>query len=418
MDLKVYINDVGKRAKQASVRMAAIDSATKGRALLAMADAVRANADAVKRENAKDLEAGRNNGLSDALIDRLTVDDSGIEKIAKAISEIAAQTDPVGEITDMVRRPSGIEVGRMRVPIGVVGIIYESRPNVTADAAALCLKAGNACILRGGREAFHSNMILAKVLRDAGTQSGLPENAIQLIEVTDRETVTLLAQAVGLVDVIIPRGGEGLIRAVVDAAKIPVIKHFDGICHTYVDAEADTDMAISICFNAKVQRPGVCNAMETLLVHRDAAQRVLPPLFAKYRKAGVELRGDQTTRAIDSDVLPATDADWKTEYLDLILSVKVVESIDDAMDHIRTYGSAHTDAIVTNNVFTARRFVREVDSSSVMVNASTRFSDGGEYGLGAEIGISTDKLHARGPMGAAELTTYKWVVYGEGTIRT
>jgi len=352
------------------------------------------------------------------LIDRLTVDDSGIEKIAKAISEIAAQTDPVGEITDMVRRPSGIEVGRMRVPIGVVGIIYESRPNVTADAAALCLKAGNACILRGGREAFHSNMILAKVLRDAGTQSGLPENAIQLIEVTDRETVTLLAQAVGLVDVIIPRGGEGLIRAVVDAAKIPVIKHFDGICHTYVDAEADTDMAISICFNAKVQRPGVCNAMETLLVHRDAAQRVLPPLFAKYRKAGVELRGDQTTRAIDSDVLPATDADWKTEYLDLILSVKVVESIDDAMDHIRTYGSAHTDAIVTNNVFTARRFVREVDSSSVMVNASTRFSDGGEYGLGAEIGISTDKLHARGPMGAAELTTYKWVVYGEGTIRT
>ena len=418
MDLKVYINDVGKRAKQASVRMAAIDSATKGRALLAMVDAVRANADAVKRENAKDLEAGRNNGLSDALIDRLTVDDSGIEKIAKAISEIAAQTDPVGEITDMVRRPSGIEVGRMRVPIGVVGIIYESRPNVTADAAALCLKAGNACILRGGREAFHSNMILAKVLRDAGTQSGLPENAIQLIEVTDRETVTLLAQAVGLVDVIIPRGGEGLIRAVVDAAKIPVIKHFDGICHTYVDAEADTDMAISICFNAKVQRPGVCNAMETLLVHRDAAQRVLPPLFAKYRKAGVELRGDQTTRAIDSDVLPATDADWKTEYLDLILSVKVVESIDDAMDHIRTYGSAHTDAIVTNNVFTARRFVREVDSSSVMVNASTRFSDGGEYGLGAEIGISTDKLHARGPMGAAELTTYKWVVYGEGTIRT
>lgn len=417
MDLKAYITDVGKRAKQASAGMSAIDSATKEQALFAMADAIRANADAIKRENAKDLEAGRKNGLSDAMIDRLTVDDAGVADIAKAVAEIAAQTDPVGEITAMVQRPSGIEVGRMRVPIGVVGIIYESRPNVTADAAALCLKAGNACILRGGREAFHSNMILAKVLRDAGTKAGLPENAIQLIEVTDRETVTLLAQAVGLVDVIIPRGGEGLIRAVVDVAKIPVIKHFDGICHTYVDAEADTDMAVSICYNAKVQRPGVCNAMETLLIHRDAATRVLPPLFARYREAGVELRGDEATRTIDSSVLPVSDEDWKTEYLDLILSVKVVESIDEAMEHIRTYGSAHTDAIVTNNVFTARRFVREVDSSSVMVNASTRFSDGGEYGLGAEIGISTDKLHARGPMGAAELTTYKWIVYGEGTIR-
>ncbi|HDS74616.1 MAG TPA: glutamate-5-semialdehyde dehydrogenase, partial [Firmicutes bacterium] len=317
----------------------------------------------------------------------------------------------------MVRRPSGIEVGRMRVPIGVVGIIYESRPNVTADAAALCVKAGNACILRGGREAIHSNVIIARVLREAGTKAGLPDDVIQLIDVTDRETVTLLAQAVDLVDVIIPRGGKGLIRAVVDAAKIPVIKHFDGICHTYVDAEADTNMAVSICYNAKVQRPGVCNAMETLLVHRNAAERVLPPLVAKYREAGVELRGDEAVRAIDSKVLPATEEDWKTEYLDLILSIRIVDNIDDAIRHIRTYGSAHTDAIVTNNVFTARKFVREVDSSSVMVNASTRFSDGGEYGLGAEIGISTDKLHARGPMGANELTTYKWVVYGEGTIR-
>lgn len=417
MDLKRYIEDIGNNARTAANRMASLDSGIKERALLAMAEAVSENAARIKRENEKDLAAAREAGLSSAMIDRLTLDDTGIEKVAYAVREIAVQPDPVGEVTEQTRRPSGIEVGRMRVPIGVIGIIYESRPNVTADAGALCLKAGNACILRGGKEAFHSNKVLADVLSEAGIKAGLPEHAIQLIEVTDRESVALLAQAEGLVDVIIPRGGEGLIRAVVDAARIPVIKHYDGICHTYVDADANADMAVRICFNAKVQRPGVCNAMETLLVHSAIADEVLPPLFAQYRKAQVELRGDEATRAIDPAVYAATEEDWGTEYLDLVLSVRIVDSFDQAVGHIRNYGSAHTDAIVTDNIHTARRFVREVDSSSVMVNASTRFSDGGEYGLGAEIGISTDKLHARGPMGATELTTYKWVVYGEGTIR-
>jgi glutamate-5-semialdehyde dehydrogenase len=417
MDLKSYIQDVGKRARLASTQMVALDSATKASALLSMADAVVANAEAIKRENAKDLEAGRADGLSSAMLDRLALDDERIEKIRQAVREIAAQTDPVGEVSDMNRRPSGIEVGKMRVPIGVIGIIYESRPNVTADAGALCLKAGNACILRGGKEAYHSNMILGKVLSEAGTAAGLPEHAIQVIKVTDRETVTLLAQSNDYVDVIIPRGGEGLIRAVVDAATIPVIKHYNGICHTYVDEAANIDMAVDISYNAKVQRPGVCNAMETLLIHESVAAELIPPLFKKYREAGVELRCDDAARAIDADVIPVTEEDWGTEYIDLILSVRIVKDLSQAMDHIREYGSAHTDAIVTDNIHAARRFVREVDSSSVMVNASTRFSDGGEYGLGAEIGISTDKLHARGPMGATELTTYKWVVYGDGTIR-
>jgi glutamate-5-semialdehyde dehydrogenase len=417
MDLKSYIQDVGKRARLASTQMVTLDSATKETALLNMADAVVANAEAIKLENAKDLKAGRAAGLSSAMLDRLALDDERIEKIRQAVREIAAQVDPVGEVSDMNRRPSGIEVGKMRVPIGVVGIIYESRPNVTADAGALCLKAGNACILRGGKEAYHSNMILGKVLSEAGTAAGLPEYAMQVIEVTDRETVTLLAQSNDYVDVIIPRGGEGLIRAVVDAATIPVIKHYNGICHTYVDEAANIDMAVDISYNAKVQRPGVCNAMETLLIHESVAAELIPPLFMKYREAGVELRCDDAVRAIDADVNPVTEEDWGTEYIDLILSVRIVKDLNQAMDHIREYGSAHTDAIVTDNIHAARRFVREVDSSSVMVNASTRFSDGGEYGLGAEIGISTDKLHARGPMGATELTTYKWVVYGDGTIR-
>ncbi len=417
MDLAHYVTSVGKRARDAAARMAAVESATKDDALLAMAQAIKDESALIKTENEKDLAAGRDAGLSRALIDRLTLTDTRIDGMVTALTEIAAQPDPVGEITRMVRRPSGIQVGRMRVPIGVVGIIYESRPNVTADAAALCLKSGNACILRGGKEAFHSNMVLAKVLADAGTRAGLPENAVQLIEVTDRETVGLLAQAEGLVDVIIPRGGEGLIRAVVEAARIPVIKHYDGICHVYVDAEADMGMAHEICFNAKVQRPGVCNAMETMLVHEDVAPEFLPKMNERFRGAEVELRGCEKSRQIDTSMGEATEDDWKTEYLDLILSVRVVRDMDEAILHMRTYGSAHTDAIVTENVRTAARFVREVDSSSVMVNASTRFSDGGEYGLGAEIGISTDKLHARGPMGADELTTYKWVVYGEGTTR-
>ena len=417
MDLSSYIQETGKRAKAAAARMSALEPGTKSSALLAMAEAIGDSETLIIAENAKDLAAARENGLSDAMIDRLTLDVKGVAKMRQAVREIAEQTDPVGEVSDVVRRPSGIEVGQMRVPIGVVGIVYESRPNVTADAAALCLKAGNACILRGGKEAFHSNMVLARILADAGVDAGLPEHAVQLIEVTDRETVALLAQAEGLVDVIIPRGGESLIRAVVEAARVPVIKHYAGVCHTYVDEAADLDTAAELSFNAKVQRPGVCNAMETLLVHESVAGELLPPLFARYREAGVELRGDEAVRRIDSDVTPATDDDWYAEYLDLILAVRIVTSLSEAIEHIRHYSSAHTDAIVTRDIGAARRFVREVDSSSVMVNVSTRFSDGGEYGLGAEIGISTDKLHARGPMGAAELTTYKWVVQGEGVIR-
>ncbi len=417
MNLKSYVEECGAKARTAATSMAATDSGTKEKALLAMADAIAANANLIKSENEKDLAAARADGLAAAMIDRLTLTDARIEGMREAVSDIAAQQDPVGRVENMVQRPSGIEVGKMSVPIGVVGIIYESRPNVTADAAALCLKSGNACILRGGKEAFHSNMVIASVLAEAGVGAGLPEHAVQLIEVTDRETVSLLAQAEGLVDVIIPRGGEALIRAVVEAARIPVIKHYAGVCHTYVDGNADVTMAEEIAFNAKVQRPGVCNAMETLLVHASVAEALLPSLFARYRAAGVELRGCERTQRIDADVVAAKDDDWPTEYLDLILSVRIVDGIDEAMGHIRRFGSAHTDAIVTRDVGAARKFVREVDSSSVMVNASTRFSDGGEYGLGAEIGISTDKLHARGPMGAAELTTYKWVVYADGAIR-
>ncbi len=418
MDLKQYVRQVGERAKQAAARMAILDSATKEKALRAMAQAISEDAALIKQENEKDLAAAKAAGLSSAMIDRLTLNDKGIAAMTEAVNEIAAQTDPVGEVEHMAYRPSGIRVGKMRVPLGVVGIIYESRPNVTADAAALCLKAGNACILRGGKEAFNSNMVLAKVLSNAGQAAGLPAFAVQLIEVTDRATVALLAQAEGLVDVIIPRGGEALIKAVVEAARVPVIKHYKGVCHTYVDKDADLAMAQKVCYNAKVQRPGICNAMETLLVHAAIVARFIPPMFKQYREAGVELRGCEKTTKIDPTVKPATEEDWYAEYLDRILAVRIVDSLDEAIEHIRTYGSAHTDAIVTDNVRTADRFVREVDSSSVMVNASTRLSDGGEYGLGAEIGISTDKLHARGPMGAAELTTYKWIVYGDGAIRT
>jgi len=418
MDLKAYVRQVCEQAKKAATCMALLNSATKEKALRAMARAISEDAALIRQENEKDLAAAKAAGLSSAMIDRLTLDDKGITGMTEAVNEIAAQTDPVGEIEHMAYRPSGIRVGKMRVPLGVVGIIYESRPNVTADAAALCLKAGNACILRGGKEAFNSNMVLAKVLSNAGQAAGLPAFAVQLIEVTDRATVALLAQAEGFVDVIIPRGGEALIRAVVEAARVPVIKHYKGVCHTYVDKDADLAMAQKVCYNAKVQRPGICNAMETLLVHAAIGARFVPPMFKQYREAGVELRGCDKTRKIDPTVKPATEEDWYAEYLDRILAVRIVESTDEAIEHIRTYGSAHTDAIVTNNVRTADRFVREVDSSSVMVNASTRLSDGGEYGLGAEIGISTDKLHARGPMGAAELTTYKWIVYGEGATRT
>ena len=417
MDAREYVEKIASAARRAAAALALSSGGQREKALLACAALIRRRSGEILAANEKDLARREEFRLSEALVDRLRLTDQRIGAMAEALEQIARQADPVGQTLAAYNRPDGLRIEKRRVPIGVIGIIYESRPNVTADAAALCLKAGNACILRGGKEAFHSNVTLARILAEAGVAAGLPEHAVQLVEVTDRETVTLLAQAEGLIDVIIPRGGEGLIKAVVEAARVPVIKHYKGVCHTYVDAHADLAMAQTICYNAKVQRPGVCNAMETLLVHSAVAQKFIPPMFAEYRKAGVELRGCERTRKIDPMVKPATEEDWYAEYLDKILAVRIVESLDEAINHIRRYGSAHTDAIVTDDVRSAERFVREVDSSSVMVNASTRFSDGGEYGLGAEIGISTDKLHARGPMGAAELTTYKWIVYGNGTIR-
>lgn len=417
MDLAAYVNDLGARAREAAIHMARASSATKRSALLRIADAVNARAAEVLEANARDVDAAKAADLPRAMVDRLTLDDKRLAAMSRAIAEIADQTDPVGEIERSVLRPSGIRVGKMRVPIGVIGIIFEARPNVTTDAAALCLKAGNACILRGGKEALHSNLALAEIVSETGAAAGLHADAVQLVRYTERETVTLMAQAEGLIDLIIPRGGESLIRSVVAAARVPVIKHYKGVCHTFVDADADLEMAARICFNAKVQRPGVCNAMETLLVHQKIALAFLPRMLEQYRAAGVRIRGCAKTAVIDPTVEPAAEDDWFSEYLDLILAVRVVSDLEEAVEHIRRYGSAHTDAIVTNNVKTADRFVREVDSSSVMVNVSTRFSDGGEYGLGAEIGISTDKLHARGPMGASDLTTTKWVVTGDGATR-
>lgn len=417
MDLAAYVNDLGARAREASIHMAKASSATKRSALLRIADAVNARAAEVLEANARDVDAAKAAGLPRAMVDRLTLDDKRLAAMSQAIAEIAEQTDPVGEIERSVLRPSGIRVGKMRVPIGVIGIIFEARPNVTTDAAALCLKAGNACILRGGKEALHSNLALAKIVSETGAVAGLHPDAVQLVRYTERETVTLMAQAEGLIDLIIPRGGESLIRSVVAAARVPVIKHYKGVCHTFVDVDADLEMAARICFNAKVQRPGVCNAMETLLVHQKVASAFLPRMLEQYRAAGVRIRGCAQTAVIDPTIELAAEDDWFAEYLDLILAVRVVSDLEEAVEHIRRYGSAHTDAIVTRNVRTADRFVREVDSSSVMVNVSTRFSDGGEYGLGAEIGISTDKLHARGPMGAADLTTTKWLVTGDGATR-
>jgi glutamate-5-semialdehyde dehydrogenase len=393
-------------------------TSAKNQALLAIAAAIEAGRERIKRENARDLAAGREKGLSPAILDRLELTDSRIDVMAEGLRQIAALPDPVGQVTDLNYRPSGIQVGRMRVPLGVIGIIYESRPNVTVDAAGLCLKAGNACILRGGSEAIHSNQALAACIRQGLVQAGLPETAVQLIETTDRAAVSELIKLDRYVDVIIPRGGKGLIERIVAESRIPVIKHLDGNCHVYIDDRADLEKAIAIAFNAKAQRFGVCNAMETLLVAEGIAAQVLPPLAKKYREVGVELRGCAKTRVIIADCLAATEADWYTEYLAPILAIRVVAGLDEAIEHIAKYGSAHTDAIVTEDYSRARRFLREVDSSSVMVNASTRFADGFEYGLGAEIGISTDKLHARGPVGLEGLTTQKFIVLGDGHIRT
>ena len=417
MDVNEYMQSLGQHARQASRALARAGTETKNKALLAMAAELRAAVETLKRENERDLEAGRSKGLEAALLDRLTLSDARIESMAEGLEQIAALPDPVGEISDMTYRPSGIQLGRMRVPLGVVGIIYESRPNVTADAAALCLKSGNATILRGGSEAIHSNQAIAACIRRGLEQAGLPETAVQVVQTTDRAAVGQLITMPEYVDVIVPRGGKSLIERISNEAKVPVIKHLDGICHVYIDSEADLDMAEAIAFNAKCHRYGVCNAMETLLVDAAVADTILPRLAVRYGDEGVELRGCSRTRAILKDINAASDADWDTEYLAPILSIKVVDGLDEAMEHIHHHSSGHTESIVTENYQRARRFLAEVDSSSVMVNASTRFADGFEYGLGAEIGISTDKIHARGPVGLEGLTSQKWIVLGSGQVR-
>jgi len=416
-DLGDYMLAVGARAREASRQMSRAETAVKNRALLAIASALVAHSDVLIGENRKDLEVGRAKGLDEAMLDRLTIREKNVQAMADGLREVAALADPVGEITELTYRPSGIQVGRMRVPLGVIGIIYESRPNVTADAAALCLKSGNACILRGGSEAIHSNRAIAECVRAGLVEAGLPENAVQLIATTDRTAVGELLRLEKYVDVIVPRGGKSLIERIMAESRIPIIKHLDGICHVYIDDKADRDKAIRIAVNAKTQRFGVCNAMETLLVAEGIAADILPALGGLLRERGVELRGCATTCALLAGCIPATGEDWDTEYLAPILSIRVVADLDEAMEHIHRHGSQHTEAIVTEDYTRARRFLREVDSSSVMVNASTRFADGFEYGLGAEIGISTDKLHARGPVGLEGLTTRKFVVLGDGHVR-
>jgi len=418
MDIKEQVLRIAENARQAASAVANLSSAEKDEALVEMAVQLIHHADDLIEENEKDVEAARKKGLSRAMIDRLTLDEKAIRAMARGLEEVAALPDPVGKVTSMWRRPNGLLVGRMRIPLGVIGIIYESRPNVTADAAALCLKAGNAVILRGGSEAIHSNRALSAILRSVLRVKGLPENAIQLVPMVDREAVNILLQLEEYIDLIIPRGGEDLIRAVVSQSRIPVIKHYKGVCHVFVDESADLDMAVRICLNAKVQRPGVCNAMETLLVHEGVAGAFLPAAADALEKAGVVLRGCERTRAVLPGIAEATEKDWHEEYLDLILAVKVVDGIDEAIRHIERYGSLHTESIVTRDYDNAQRFLREVNSSTVLVNASTRFSDGFQLGLGAEIGISTTKLHAFGPMGLEELTTQKFIIYGSGQVRT
>ncbi len=418
MDLREEILKMAKAAKAVAPKLATLSSAVKDQALLKMAEGLLKAATYLMEENKKDLEYAQRKGLSRAMIDRLTLTEKVIEGMAQSLREIAAQPDPVGEVVKMWRRPNGLWVGKMRIPLGVIGVIYESRPNVTSDAAGLCLKAGNAVILRGGSEAINSNLAIAKVIQEALEASGIPKEAVQVVPFTDREAVREMLKLEDYIDLIIPRGGEELIRFVTENSRIPVIKHYKGVCHIFVDASADLKMALEVCFNAKVQRPGVCNAMETLLVHKDIAPVFLPVMGEKFREAGVELRGCPRTREILPWAKEATEEDWYAEYLDLILAVRVVDSIDEAIDHILRYGSKHTDAIITSDYRNAQRFIREVDSSTVLVNASTRFSDGYQFGLGAEIGISTTKLHAFGPMGAEDLTTTKYIVYGDGQIRT
>lgn len=411
------MRELGRNAKTASRQLVSASTADKNAALNATADAIIQRQAELIAENKKDLDAGRERGLSDALIDRLELNAERIASMADGLRQIAALPDPVGEISDMSFRPSGIQVGHMRVPLGVVGIIYESRPNVTADAAGLCLKSGNAAILRGGSEAAHSNHAIARCIHDGLSEAGLPMAAVQVVPTTDRQAVSALVQMEDYVDVIVPRGGKGLIERVSADARVPVIKHLHGVCHVYIDADADVDKAVAVAVNAKTQRYGTCNTMETLLVSESIASTVLPLLAKEYQEKGVELRGCQRTCAIIADSKAATEEDWHEEYLAPILSIRVVDGLDQALDHIDTYSSRHTESIVSENYTATQRFLREVDSSSVMVNTSTRFADGFEYGLGAEIGISTDKIHARGPVGLHGLTSQKYIVLGDGHIR-
>ncbi len=414
-----YMNRLGRAAREASRVLARASTAQKNRALQAAAAALDAARDELVSANERDLAGGRANGLDAAMLDRLALTPKVIDGMIEGLRQVAALPDPIGEIRDMRYMPSGIQVGKMRVPLGVVGIIYESRPNVTIDAASLCLKSGNATILRGGSEAIHSNQAIARCIQLGLAEAGLPAAAVQVVETTDRAAVGALISMPEYVDVIVPRGGKGLIERISRDARVPVIKHLDGICHVYIDVAADVDKAVRVADNAKTQRFAPCNTMETLLVHQGIADRVLPPLAAIYRQKGVELRGCARAQALlGGDVLEASEEDWSTEYNAPILSIRIVDSLDAAIEHINRYGSQHTDAIVTENFTDARRFLTEVDSASVMVNASTRFADGFEYGLGAEIGISTDKLHARGPVGLEGLTSEKYVVFGDGHVRT
>jgi glutamate-5-semialdehyde dehydrogenase len=408
---------LGKQAKAASRRLAVLSSGDKNQALQLMADRLEAQSAFLIEENQKDLNAAKKAGISGAVLDRIALTPSRVQLMAKGLREIAALPDPVREIVKMSRRPNGLQVGKMRIPLGVIGIIYEARPNVTADAAALCLKSGNAVILRGGSEAHQSNQAIGKVLQAACAETAVPQHAIQVVQSRDRALVHELLQLESYIDLVIPRGGEELIRAVVANSKVPVIKHYKGVCHVYVDVDAELEMAERICLNAKVQRPSVCNAMETLLVHEAVAPQFLPPLIAKYQGAGVEIRGCDKTCALVRGIKKANEEDWTTEYLDLILAVRVVKDMEQAIAHIEQYGSEHTESIITTDYRRSREFVERVNSSAVIVNASTRFNDGGELGLGAEIGISTSKIHAFGPMGLEELTTTKFIVFGDGQIR-
>ncbi len=418
MTLHDTIVSLCQRARAAARSLATASTTAKNRALERVAAALRRDEPQILAANERDLEAARRSGLGSALLDRLRLDPKRVEAMARGVEEVVALPDPVGETIACWRRPNGLEIAQVRIPIGVVGIIYEARPNVTVDAAALCLKSGNAAVLKGGAEAQGTNQELARIVAQAVVEEGLPAASVQLLPTTEREAVQILLQQSQWLDVIIPRGGESLIRVITEMSRIPVIQHYAGVCHTYVDEFADLKMAEEICFNAKVQRPGVCNAMENLLVHAAVAEAFLPQMIRRFQQAGVEIRGCERTRSIVPDVRPASEEDWRTEYLDLILAVKVVASLDEAIRFINTYGTGHSDAIVTNHYEHARRFQQEVDSAAVYVNASTRFTDGYEFGFGAEIGISTNRLHARGPMGLRELTTYKYNIRGSGQIRT